>query len=342
MPAEENTLVYESLAKLASGDSLSFTDASAVMELIMDGEVTGTQFGALMMGLHLKGETPEEIAGFATVMRDKAIRVHAGDGLLDTCGTGGDRAETFNVSTTAAFVAAAAGAKVAKHGNRAASSRCGSADLLEYLGADIQLDADRVGKVIERTGIGFMFAFLFHPAMKYAAAPRREMRIRTVFNILGPLTNPAHATQQVLGVPSAPLASKMAEVLREMGSRHALVVHGEDGLDELTLTSPSVIYELKDGNIHCYEIEPEQFGLQRAEVAALKGGDNERNAAITISILKGETGAPRDVVLLNAAAGLVAADLVDDIQQGIEAAKEAIDSGAALAKLNEFVKATHE
>jgi len=331
----------EAIACVAAGKSLTREQAADVMEIIMTGEATGAQFGALTMGLHLKGETVEEIAGFASVMREKAIRVSAGDNLLDTCGTGGGPADTFNISTTAAFVVAGAGARVAKHGNRAITSRCGSADVLEALGATVMLDAAQVERVIERTGLGFMFAPMFHPAMKYAAGPRREMRVRTVFNILGPLTNPARATHQVLGVSAGSIAGRMVEVLRELGSTHALVVHGEDGLDEITLTGASTVYELKNGRIERYEIEPEQFGMTRATLDDLRGGDREANARTARRVLSGEPGPQADVVVLNAAAGLVAANLAESLSEGIELARRAIKSGAALRKLEAFVETTN-
>ncbi len=342
MPAEGDELIYAALAKLSSGRALTRDEAAGVMELIMTGEVTGAQFGALMMGLHLRGETVDELAGFAAVMRDHAIRVSAGDSVLDVVGTGGDRAGTFNISTTAAFVVAAAGAKVAKHGNRAASSRCGSADVLEALGADIQLDAAGVERTIERSGFGFMFAPLFHPAMKYAAGPRREMRVRTVFNILGPLTNPARATRQVVGAPSPELAEKMIHVLRELGSVHALVVHGSDGLDELTLSGASRVFELRDGRIRKYEVEPEEYGLCGAPASALRGGDARSNAEITLGVLEGKPGPARDVTLLNAAAGLVAADLAEDFAQGVGLARDVLDEGSARRTLEEYVRASNE
>ncbi len=330
-------MIEEAIQIVASGQSLSREQAAGAMELIMTGEVTGAQFGALMMALHIRGETVEEIAGFASVMRDKAIPVHVDESVLDTCGTGGDRADTFNISTTAAFVAAAAGARVAKHGNRAMSSRCGSADVLEALGAQVALDAPGVERTIRETGMGFMFAPAFHPAMKYAAGPRREMRVRTVFNVLGPLTNPARARHQVLGVADGAAAAKMIEVLRELGSVHALVVHGQDGLDELTLSGPSRVHELKDGRIESYEITPEQFGLSRALHDALRGADKEANAAITRSVLDGEQGPRREVVLLNAAAALVAADLAEDIPEGLRLAARVIDEGAARDRMEKFV-----
>lgn len=340
MDTDGAVTIEQAIASVAQGESLSRQQAAAVMNLIMSGEVTPAQFGALMMGLHLKGETVDEIAGFASVMRDKAVPVHADEPLLDTCGTGGDRADTFNISTTAAFVIAAAGVKVAKHGNRAMSSRCGSADVLEALGATVALSAVDVERTIRETGMGFMFAPAFHPAMKYAAGPRREIRIRTVFNVLGPLTNPARAAHQVLGVADGRIAGKMAEVLRELGSRRALVVHGADGLDEITLTGPTQVYELNDGTIQSYEIAPEQFGLERLPLSSLRGGDRETNAAITSAVLSGERGAHRDAVLLNAAAGLLAAGAASSLDEGVRRAEKTIDSGAAVEKLHAFVDST--
>ncbi len=342
MHTTEVTTIVGALATVAAGRDLTRVEAEETMQLIMSGEVTGAQFGALMMGLHLKGETIDEMAGFASVMRAHALRVHAGDSLLDTCGTGGDGAETFNISTTAAFVVAAAGASVAKHGNRAMSSRCGSADVLEELGVVVGLGPEGVERTIRETGMGFMFAPAFHPAMKHAAGPRRELRVRTVFNILGPLTNPAHARYQVLGVADGRVAEKMAEVLRELGSKHALVVHGEDGLDEITLNGPSQVYELKDGAVRCYEITPEEFGLVHAPLEAIRGGDRRTNAGITRAVLAGEQGPPRDVVLLNAAAALVAANLAEDMREGVVVARRALDDGDAASKLEAFAGSSQE
>ncbi len=335
-------MIEEAISLVAARRSLTREQAANAMELIMTGEVTGAQFGALLMGLHLKGETVEEIAGFASVMRDKALRVEAGHSVVDTCGTGGDRSDTFNISTTAAFVVAATGATVAKHGNRAMSSRCGSADVLEELGVVVGLGPAGVERTLSEVGMGFMFAPAFHPAMKYAAGPRREMRVRTVFNILGPLTNPARVRHQVLGVADGQMARKMAEVLRELGLVHALVVHGGDGLDEITLTGPSQVYELRNDEIASYEITPEQFGLPRAPLAELAGGDRARNAAIVRSVLGGEAGPKLDVVLLNAAAALVAADLASDLAEGIAMARHAVKSGAAAAKLEQFARSSQE
>jgi len=308
------------------------------MEEIMSGEATPAQFGAFVTALRLKGETVEEIAGLATVMRAKATRVEVEGPLLDTCGTGGDASATFNISTAAAFVAAAAGLRVAKHGNRAMSSRCGSADVLEALGVAIDLDAEGVRRCLEEVGMGFMFAPLFHPAMKHAAAPRREIGIRTVFNILGPLTNPASATAQVLGVAEASLTAKMAEVLKHLGCRHALVVHGEDGLDEVSLGAPTAVCELKEGVIASYHVSPGDFGLPTASREELKGGSAEENAAILREVLAGREGPRRDAVLLNAAAALVAGDKADTMLGALSLAAAAVDSGAALGKLEGLVR----
>ncbi len=331
-------MIKEAITTLISGQSLTMDEAASVMEEIMDGEVTPAQFGALVTALRLKGETVEEIAGLARVMRAKAVLVKVSGPLVDTCGTGGDGLSTFNISTTAAFVVAGAGLKVAKHGNRAMSSQCGSADVLEALGVKLELTAEQVARCLGEVGIGFMFAPSFHPAMKYATAPRREIGIRTVFNILGPLTNPAGATAQVLGVADGSLLEKMALVLKSLGCRHALVVHGEDGLDEITLTSQTKVAELKKGNINNYTVRPEDFGLARTGLEDLKGGTAEENAALLGSILSGAPGPPRDVVLLNAAAALLAGDKVDTLEQGIDLARQALDSGRALAKLEQLVK----
>ncbi len=315
-------------------------EAAQVMEEIMEGQVTPAQFGAFVTALRLKGETVEEIAGLARTMRAKAIPVRVNEPVVDTCGTGGDGSATFNISTAAAFVVAGAGLKVAKHGNRAMSSQCGSADVLEALGVKIDLTAEQVERCLEEVGIGFMFAPAFHPAMKYAAAPRREIGIRTVFNILGPLTNPAGAKAQVLGVADGSLLEKMALVLKSLGCHHALVVHGEDGLDEITITAKTHVCELKDGRIKSYTISPEDFGLSRASLDSLKGGTAEQNAALLRSILTGASGPQRDVVLMNAAAALLAGDRVASLKPGIDLAREAIDSGRALAKLEQLIKLT--
>jgi len=313
-------------------------ESSTVMNEIMEGTATPAQFGAFVTALRFKGETVEEIAGLARTMRGKSLRVQIAEPVVDTCGTGGDGTGTFNISTTAAFVAAACGLKVAKHGNRAMSSQCGSADVLEALGVKIDLNPAQVQKCLETVGIGFMLAPVFHPAMKYAAGPRKEVGIRTVFNILGPLTNPAGAGAQVLGVPEKSLTMKMAVVLKILGCHHALVVHGEDGLDEITNTGKTFISELKNGAITYYEITPEEFGLQRASPESLKGGSAKDNAGLLRGILSGKKGPQRDIVLMNTAAALTVGDKVTTFGQGIDMAGAAIDSGKALQKVEELIK----
>jgi len=331
-------MIKEAIATLVSGRSLTMEEAALVMEEIMQGEVTPAQFGAFVTALRLKGETVDEIVGLARTMRTKATPVTIAEPVVDTCGTGGDGSHTFNISTAVAFVAAGAGLKVAKHGNRAMSSQCGSADVLEALGVKIDLNAEQVQKCLREVGIGFMFAPVFHPAMKYASAPRREIGIRTVFNILGPLTNPAGAKAQVLGVADGLLVEKLALVLQSLGCHHALVVHGEDGLDEITVTEKTRVCELKGGRIKNYSISPEDFGLSRASLDNLKGGSADENAALLRRILAGDTGPQRDVVLMNAAAVLMAGDKVETLQQGIDLAREVIDSGQALAKLEQLIE----
>ena len=331
-------MIKEAIAALVSGRSLTMEEAASVMEEIMNGEVTPAQFGAFVTALRLKGETVDEITGLARTMRAKAVPVTVAGPVVDTCGTGGDGSATFNISTTAAFVVAGAGLKVAKHGNRAMSSQCGSADVLEALGVRLDLTAEQVQRCLEEVGMGFMFAPVFHPAMKYAAVPRREIGIRTVFNIVGPLTNPAGAEAQVLGVADGSLVEKLARVLQNLGCHHALVVHGEDGLDEITLTGKTRVCELKDGRINSYTLSPEDFGLSRAGLDSLRGGTVDENAALLRSILDGAPGPQRDVVLLNAAAALVAGDRVETLQQGAELAREALESGRALAKLEQLIK----
>jgi anthranilate phosphoribosyltransferase len=333
-------MIIEAINKLAGGESLTDGEAAGSMEEIMEGVATPAQIGALLMGLRLKGETVEEIAGLARIMRSKATPVDVGNTrVVDTCGTGGDRSGSFNISTTAALVASAAGVPVAKHGNRAMSSRCGSADVLEALGVEINLDAEEVSRCVQQVGIGFMFAPLFHPAMKHAAPVRRELGTRTVFNILGPLTNPAGARSQVLGVADAALAPKMAGALERLGAHHALVVHGHGGLDELSTTGTSLIYVVKAGRAtERLELRPEDVGLGVADMADLMGGTAEENAEITRGVLAGTHGPKRDVVLLNAAAALFAAEVVGNLRDGIGMAAEAIDSGAAIEKLQMLVE----
>lgn len=334
-------MIREAIAALVDGRSLTEEEAAAVMEDIMSGEATPAQFGAFVTALRLKGETVDEIAGMAHVMRDKARRVHVEGPLLDTCGTGGDARGTFNVSTAAAFVAAGAGARVAKHGNRAMTSRCGSADVLEALGVRIDLEPEQVAACLEETGFGFMFAPSYHPAMKFAAGPRREIGVRTVFNILGPLTNPAGATCQVLGVADPSLVESMALVLARLGSRRALVVHGREGLDEMSISGPTLVCELAGGRVRQYDVTPQEVGLAQSEAASVAGGTPEENAAALREVLAGRPGPLRDIVLLNAAAGLVAIERASTLGEGVAQAAEAVDSGAARERLERFVAFTN-
>jgi anthranilate phosphoribosyltransferase len=335
-------LIREAIVKLAAGHALSQAEASAAMEEIMSGEATPAQIASFVTALRFKGESIDEIAGLARVMRLRAVHVATPHAVVDTCGTGGDAAGTINVSTIAAFVAAGAGARVAKHGNRAMSSQSGSADVLEALGVKLDVGAEGVARCINEVGIGFMFAQAFHPAMRHAAGPRREIGIRTVFNILGPLTNPARARHQVVGVGDASLVQRMAGALAALGSRHALVVHGADGLDEITLSGPTRVAEVVDGQTREYEIVPEDVGLDRVPSQALSGGTPEENARAARRVLAGEQGPHRDVVILNAAAALLAADAVADLRAGVVKAGEAIDSGAAQKKLEGLVRLSGE
>jgi anthranilate phosphoribosyltransferase len=315
-------------------------EAEAVMNQIMTGGATDAQIGAYLMALRMKGETPDEITGSARAMRANAQYVPTqidGD-LLDTCGTGGDKSGTFNISTTVAFVAAGAGARVAKHGNRAASSKCGSADVLGELGVNLDLTPEQVGQCINEVGIGFLFATKLHPAMKHAIGPRRQMGVRTIFNILGPLTNPAGAQRQLMGIFAADLTDMVAHVLGKLGSKSAMVVSGYGGLDELTTTGPNHVSHYKDGAVRTYEFDPRDYGFPGANIADLLGDDAPLNARILKDILSGELrDAKRDVVVLNAGAALLAAGIVDDLEVGIQRAAEIIDSGAALAKLKALV-----
>lgn len=333
-------MIKEAISMLVTGQSLTTEQAAQVMREIMDGEATPAQLGAFLAALRLKGETVEEIVGLARTMKGKAVPVSTTSMVVDTCGTGGDGSNTFNISTAAAIVAAAAGVKIAKHGNRAMSSQCGSADVLEALGVHINLTAEQVAKCIEQTGIGFLFAPNFHPAMKHAAAPRREIGIRTVFNILGPLTNPANARAQVLGVADISLTEKLARALAHLGCQHALVVHGEDGLDEVTLTGKTFVCQIKEGEITTYTITPEDLGLPYTSKEKLKGGNPQENAELLRSILSGSRGPQRDVVLANAAAVLVVADKAKTLREGVPLAAEVVDTGRALLKLKELIDFT--
>ncbi len=332
-------MIREAIESLVSGRSLTFEQAAGVMEEIMSGEATPAQFAALVTALRIKGETVDEIAGLASVMRAKAIPVVVTPPVVDTCGTGGDNSSSFNISTAAAFVAAGSGLKVAKHGNRAMTSHCGSADVLEALGVKIDLGAEAVAKCLETVGIGFMFAPIFHPAMKHAAAPRREIGIRTVFNILGPLTNPARAESQVIGVPSEELGNKIALVLHRLGIKHALVVHGLNGMDEISISGKSLVWEVNEQGVSSpYEISPQDFGFKEASLAKISGGKPEENAKMLRLVLACEKGPRRDVVIMNAAAALVAGNQAPNLKEGAHIAKEAINMGQALEKLDRLVR----
>jgi len=326
--------ITDALKQVVERQDLTEQEAWAAMGEVMDGRATPAQIAALVTALRMKGETVQEIAGFARAMRERAQRITPrADGLIDVVGTGGDRLNTFNISTTSAFVVAAAGGYVAKHGNRAVSRLSGAADVLEALGVQIQVPPEAVRRAIEDIGIGFMFAPIYHAAMKHAVGPRKEIGIRTVFNILGPLTNPANANYLVVGTYAPELTEIMAHVLGEMGARRAFVVHGLDGLDEVSTVGATRISELRNGDVRTFTVEPDDLGLPRAAPGAVAGGRPEENAVITTAVLQGERGPRRDIVLANAAAALVAAGLADGWKDGIALAARAIDSGAAYEKL---------
>jgi anthranilate phosphoribosyltransferase len=339
--------IREAIHSAVLGEDLSEQQMHRVMNEIMSGEATPVQIGSFLTALRIKGETVEEITGAVRVMREKVTRINAGVDtsqggiIVDTCGTGGDGSGTFNVSTTAAFIVAACGLTVAKHGNRSVSSSCGSADVLEAAGVDLSLSPDQVGECIRQTGIGFLYAPALHGAMKYAIGPRREIAIRTIFNILGPLTNPAGANIQVLGVFSEELTKPLAKVLAQLGSKRALVVHGEGNLDELTTCGQTTVSELRDSNITTYSVAPEDFGISRATISELQGGkDNAESAELMKNVLQGKKGPRRDISLINSGAALYAAGVEEDISAGIKQASDCIDSGKALAKFHEFVAFT--
>ena len=338
-------IITEAVRALVDRRDLSRIEAAAAMEAIMSGAATNAQIAAFLTALRMKGETVEELIGFAQVMRQKAVKVRTRAGevvaatgtdremLIDTAGTGGDASGTFNVSTATAFVVAGAGLKVAKHGNRSVSSLCGSADVVETLGINIELPPAKVARCVDEVGIGFLYAPLLHTAMKHVMAARREMGIRTVFNMLGPLTNPAGANAQVIGVYSDALTEPLARVLAELGTLRAFVVHGADGLDEISNTGPSHISEVHEGVVRSSSVRPEDFGLPRASIQELRGGDREENAEIIRRVLAGEAGPRRDIVLMNAAAALVVGGKARDFKEGVALAAQSIDSGAAAAKL---------
>lgn len=334
-------MIKEAITRVVEGLDLTMSEAETVMAETMQGEATPAQLGAFITALRMKGETAAEIAGCARIMRENAIWVKPQRAdLVDTCGTGGDGSGTFNISTTVAFVAAGAGLGIAKHGNRSVSSRCGSADLMQALGVRIDLSPGQVAHCIDEVGIGFLFAPALHPAMSYAAAVRQEIGLRTIFNLLGPLANPARVRRQLLGVYNAELTATLAEVLHAMGSEHALVVHGAGGLDELSTTGINRVSELGYGRIRTYDLDPQDLGLPPARPCDLAGGDLEENAAITREVLGGQKGPRRDIVLLNAAAVLVVGGKARDLQEGLAQAAQSIDSGRALQKIGELVKMT--
>jgi anthranilate phosphoribosyltransferase len=349
-------MIKKAIAKLVESQDLEEFEMIDAMNQIMGGEATPAQIGAFVTALRMKGETIPEIVGAARVMSAHATPIHVGavvdidrddinidrETILDTCGTGGSGTRSFNISTTVALVVAACGAKVAKHGNRSVSSACGSADVLERLGVNLGITPEQVTECIDKVGVGFLFAPALHGAMKHAIGPRREIGIRTIFNILGPLTNPARANRQVLGVYREELVEPLAEVLLTLGCRRGFVVHGSDGMDEITLTGSTKIAAISGGNIEVQQITPEQFGFQRCQLSDLQGGDADQNAQIVDDILSGKCGPKRDVVVLNGAYALVAAGLAADVDSGIEKMQEAIDQGAAREKLNALIRITNQ
>ena len=339
--------IKDAIRALVDGDTFDYDQAAAVMDQIMTGAVTPAQIGAIVTALRMRGETVEEIAGFAATMRRHALRVEVDldDGpLVDTCGTGGDAAGTFNISTTAAFVIAGAGVRVAKHGNRSVTSKCGSADLLEGLGVVIELPPPAVARCVNEVGIGFMYAPAYHPAMRFVGPTRREIGIRTVFNILGPLTNPAGARHQLIGVGHPGIADTLASALARLGSQRAVLVHAEEGLDELGLSGPSQVteYDASDGTVRTYTVAPGDVGLGGASRGSLHGGDVQDNVRITLGVLSGETGPRRDATLLNAGAGLYAAGTAGSIAEGVVQAADAVDSGRALERVEQLVAMTQQ
>lgn len=338
-------MIREAIRKIVDGGDLTQQEAAAAMTEIMEGEATPSQISCFITALRMKGETVDEITGFVRVMREKAVKVRPqATDLLDTCGTGGDKFSTFNISTTATFIIVGAGVTVAKHGNRAASSSCGSADVLEALGVSLNLDAECVAACIDKTGLGFMFAPAMHPAMKHAIGTRKEIGIRTVFNLLGPMTNPAGATRQIIGVFAPGVTETMANVLKQLGSRRAMVFHGMAGLDEISTLGETTISELKDGQVRTYTMQPSDVGLDSVTASDLTAGDGGvvDNVAALLSVLDGRKGPHRDIALLNAAAALTVAEKAADFREGIEIAARSVDSGAAMAALERFRTLTQE
>ena len=338
-------MIREAISKVVEKNDLTRDEMIACMDEIMTGQATQAQIGSFITALRMKGETVEEITGAAMVMREKAVKIGSYNkiiDLVDTCGTGGSGTNTFNISTTTAFVVSGAGLKIAKHGNKSASSQCGSADVIKELGVNIDIPPDKVKECIDKIGIGFLYAPLFHGAMKHAIGPRREIGIRSIFNILGPLTNPANANCQVLGVYREELTEVLANVLKNLGTKRAFVVHGLDTLDEITITGKTKISELKDKSVKTFYITPEDFGMKSAQLKDIKGGDSKENAAIVREVLEGKKGPRQDVVLLNSSAALVAGGLARDFKEGIRIAKESISSGKAMDKLKRLVEFTNK
>ncbi len=335
------TKFKEYMQRVANGDLLSVTDSSEAFDAMMSGDASPVEMAAFLVGLRVRGESVDEITGAARVMRAKVTPVTAPDGAIDTCGTGGDGSGTFNISTAAAFVVAGAGVAVAKHGNRSISSKSGSADVLAALGVNLDVAPEQVSDCIAKANVGFMFAPAHHSAMKHVGPVRQELGVRTIFNLLGPLANPAGAKRQVIGVYSEDWIVPLAEVLDNLGSEHVWVVHGADGLDELTVTGPSHVAELKDGQVRTFDVMPEHAGLKRWSAAELKGGEAEENAAAIMALLDGAEGAFRDIVALNASAALIVAGKADDLKAGAALAAESIDAGHAKAALAQLVALTN-
>jgi anthranilate phosphoribosyltransferase len=333
--------LLQAIQAVMQGQNLTRVEAGAAIEEMLTGTAPASQMAALLVALRMKGETPDEIAGAAQAMRARALRVEVPlDRLIDTCGTGGDGAHTFNISTTSAFVAAAAGARVAKHGNRAASSKCGSADVLAALGAEVELSPAGVASCIEEVGIGFLFAPAHHAAMRHVGPVRKELGVRTLFNLLGPLANPAGVRRQVVGVPAPQFVTVLARTLAELGAERAFVVHGHGGLDEISTAGPTMVAETRNGSIRETQVTPEELGVAPAPVAELRGGDAPRNAELLINTLRGEKGPRRSAVLLNSAAAIAASGVCETLRDGVRLAEQAIDSGAALDRVERFVRAT--
>ena len=335
--------IQQALNKLLDKEDLTADEMHAVMRIIMSGGATDAQIGGFLIALRCKGESIDEITAAAAVMRELATKVKvSGEHVIDTCGTGGDGANTFNISTTCAFVVAAAGGKVAKHGNRSVSSSSGSADVLEVAGVNLDLSAEQVMQCVDKIGVGFLFAPNHHSAMKYAIGPRKEMGVRTLFNLLGPLSNPAETANQLIGVFSSEWVEPLAQVLKKLGSQHVLIVNAEDGLDEISIASASNIAELKEGIVSTYQITPEQFGLQRASLDSLAVNDATSSLTMLKSVLNNQAGAAKDIVVLNAGAAIYAANLVATLEAGVEKAQKVIENATALEKFNNFITYTNQ